>query len=290
MIGLVLLSAVLLSFYDVAKKASVRDNAVMPVLFWSNLSGLACMVLWLLCLQRLAPAFSVSPAFHGWVAIKAALVGASWIFMYYAMRMLPVSIVAPLRATAPFWMLLGAILFFGEVPSLFKGIGMALVLAGYGCFSLAGRAEGIAFWRHRGVWLAFIGTILGAASGLYDKFLLQSLALDRFSMQLWFSFYLVVLMGLWWGAQRIAGLNRTPFRWRWPILGVGACLVAADMAYFKALTYENAAISQIALMRRSGVALTFLLGVLLYKEKAAPWKILGLAVLLVGVAILCWKP
>ncbi len=290
MIPLVLLSAVLLSFYDLAKKAAVRGNAVMPVLFWSNLAGWVCAAFWLLCLRRLAPAFSVSPAFHGWVALKAALVGASWIFMYYAMRMLPVSTVAPLRATAPFWTLLGALLFFGEAPTLLKGAGMALVLAGYGCFSLAGRAEGMVFRRHRGVWLAFAGTILGAASGLYDKFLLQTLGLDRFSMQFWFSFDLVALMGLWWCAQRAAGLNRTPFQWRWPILWVGLFLIAADMAYFKALSFDGAAISQVSLMRRSGVALTFWLGVLLYKERVTPWKVAGLAALLAGVAILCWKP
>ena len=35
----ILLSALLLAFYDIAKKHSVRDNAVMPVLFLATLCG-----------------------------------------------------------------------------------------------------------------------------------------------------------------------------------------------------------------------------------------------------------
>lgn len=40
-----LISAVCLRFYDIAKKAALRDNAVLPVLLLSSLAGLGLLML-----------------------------------------------------------------------------------------------------------------------------------------------------------------------------------------------------------------------------------------------------
>ena len=44
-IPLVVASAACLGLYDVAKKHAVRENAVMPVLFWATAAGSAAFVL-----------------------------------------------------------------------------------------------------------------------------------------------------------------------------------------------------------------------------------------------------
>lgn len=287
MIQLALLSALLLSFYDVFKKISVRHNAVMPVLFRATLSGWLALTAGFALTGHIGIIFTFPSAHHIWVLLKAFLVGGSWVFMYYAMRSLPVSIVAPLRASAPFWTLLGAILLYGEIPSFEKGFGMVLILTGYVCFTVSGKAENIRFGKHPGIRLAFIGTLMGAASGLYDKFLLQTLHLERIPMQFWFSFYLIAVTGGWLMLQRAGKLNRTPFTWRWSIPLVGILLIGADWVYFKALSEPNAPVSVISLIRRSGIVLTFLTGILFFKEKATPWKVAGLITLLFGVILIC---
>ena len=87
-------SALLLGFYDVAKKRAVLDNPVAPTLFFSNLCGSVFFVAALAICGRLAPAAECT--FHQWLLIlfKATLVGSSWACVYYAMRELPISIAA----------------------------------------------------------------------------------------------------------------------------------------------------------------------------------------------------
>lgn len=283
----ILLSALLLAGYDVAKKHCVRDNAVMPVLFLATLCGSLGFALALAAAGRLAAAWSISPAGFGLVAVKALIVSASWVFVYYAMRALPLSIVAPIRASAPLWTLLGAILLYREIPTPLQAGGMAAVFAGYWLFSVAGRSEGIHFGRHAGVFYAFAGTLLGAGSALFDKYLLQTRGLERNTLQLWFAIDLVAVLGLSLLVQRLAGLQRSAFRWRWAIPAVGLLLMASDWFYFGALSGAGVAVSVLSLVRRSNVVLSFGAGALLFREGNLRRKGLALAVLLAGVALLC---
>lgn len=283
----ILVSAVLLAFYDITKKQSVRDNAVMPVLFVATLCGSVAFALALALSGGLSQALAISAAGFWLVVAKSLLVSASWIFVYYAMRALPISIASPIRASAPLWTLLGAIVLYREIPTALQALGMAAVFVGYGLFSLAGRSEGIHFGRHAGVFYAFAGTLLGAASALYDKYLLHACALPRNTLQLWFALDLVVVLGLGLAAQRLAGLQRTRFEWRWTIPVVGVLLMAADWFYFGALSEKGVAVSVVSLIRRSNVVLSFTLGALIFREHNLRKKALALVAILAGVAVLC---
>ena len=283
----ILISALLLAFYDIAKKHSVRDNAVMPVLFVATLCGSLGFAAALAVTGRFGTALAISPAGFGLVVIKSLIVSASWVFVYYAMRALPISIASPIRASAPLWTLLGAIALFGEIPTPVQAVGMAAIFAGYWLFSVAGKSEGIHFGRHAGVFYAFAGTLLGAGSALYDKYLLHTCGMERNTLQLWFAIDLVVILGLCLCAQRLAGWQRTRFQWRWTIPVVGLLLMAADWFYFGALSEKGVAISILSLIRRSNVVLSFSVGALLFRERNLREKSFALAAILAGVAILC---
>ncbi|HNX35625.1 MAG TPA: EamA family transporter [Kiritimatiellia bacterium] len=286
-IPFILISALLLALYDTAKKHSVRDNGVMPVLFLATACGALTFVMALAAGGQLCAALTISRSGFWLVALKSLIVSASWVFVYYAMRALPLSIAAPIRASAPLWTLIGAIALFHEIPTPTQAAGMAAILAGYWLFSAAGKAEGIRFTRHIGVFYAFAGTLLGAGSALYDKYLLRSCGLARNTLQLWFAFDLVVILGLGLIAQRAAGLQRTRFTWRWTIPVVGILLMAADWFYFGALSEDGVAISVLSLIRRSNVVLSFAAGVLLFHERNVRKKGVALIAVLAGVALLC---
>ena len=283
----ILISALLLAFYDIAKKHSVHGNAVMPVLFVATLCGSLFFALALAAAGGLRAALTVSSAHFGLVLLKTLLVAASWTFVYYAMRALPISIASPIRASSPLWTLLGAILLFREIPTPVQAAGMAAIFAGYWLFSVAGRAEGIRFTRHTGVFCAFAGTLLGAASALYDKYLLRTCGIERNTLQFWFALDLVAVLGLFLLIQRLAGLQQTRFTWRWTIPAVGILLMAADWFYFGALSEEGVAISILSLIRRSNVVVSFAVGAWLFRERNLRNKAFALAAILAGVAILC---
>lgn len=292
---LAVLSAVLLGLYDVAKKASLDHNAVLPVLFGCSLAG-AVLALPVGVLGWLAPAkaaawgLSLVPLdgrAHALVAAKAAIVTGSWVCTYFALKHLPLSLAAPLRASAPVFVVLGAVLLFGERPTPVQWAGIGTVGVAYWAFSVLGRAEGIHFASNRWVWLLLLGTLIGAGSGLYDKHLVQGVRLHPVTMQFWATLYNALLQGLivavaWW-PQRA---KTTPFQWRWSIVGVGALLLVADFAYFRALALPAALISVVSIIRRSNVVVSFAVGATLFGERNRLPKAGALAGMLLGLGLL----
>ena len=112
-----ILSAVTLGFYDIAKKHAVNENAVMPVLFFSTLSGCAGVCAFSLVSGNIQAVFSVGAFQLLLIFLKSLLVAASWVCVYYAMRSLPISIASPVRASAPLWTFLGSLLLYREIPT-----------------------------------------------------------------------------------------------------------------------------------------------------------------------------
>lgn len=197
----ILLSAFGLGFYDLCKKHAVRDNPIMPVLFLATLCGSTFFVLAVVVTGELGSVLFCGTRTWLLTFAKALLVAASWSCVYYAMRELPISIVAPVRATAPLWTFLGSLFLFREIPTPLQGIAMLVIFAGYYLFSVIGKQEGISFLHHRGAHMVLLGTLLGSISALYDKYLLGTLAIPRETMQFHFSVDLVLILGTAWLIQ-----------------------------------------------------------------------------------------
>jgi transporter family protein len=225
----------------------------------------------------------LSPMGHLLMLLKSALVGASWVCAYYALRHLPITVVTPIRATAPAWVLLGALLLFGERLSVMQWLGLGVTLGSYWCFSLAGRHEGIIFGRNRWIWLIVLGTLLGAVSALYDKLLLQHY--PPAAVQPWFSVYLVLVL---LPVTLIAGRGRLlgELRWRWTIPLIGISLILSDWLYFHALHREDSLVALVEVLRRSSVVISFGLGAVIFRDINLKRKIVALVGILTGVVLI----
>ena len=274
-----LTSALFLGFYDICQKHALRNNAVVPVLFVSTAT---CATLWTLLLMLQAVLPGVLPSgLHvpplSWLGhlellLKSAIVAASWLCTYLAVKHLPISLAAPIRATSPLWTLGAALLFLGERPSGLQLLGISTTLLSFLGLSVVGSLEGVHFHRDRWVGYMILGTLFGAASGLYDKLLLGKLKLMPSTVQAWFSIYLVVLFTplafFSWRSRRAKG---EVFEVRYSIPLLALCLLIADFAYFWALRDPAGLISLVASIRRGATLIAFLAGVLVFKE-ANGWK------------------
>lgn len=291
-----ILSAFFLGFYDLAKKAGVRENAVPPVLFFSVLAGAAVWTPFLLW-SSFAPESFPSERFlvkplgwpeHGLLLAKSALVASSWMLNYFAVKHLPVSIASPIRATSPLWTILIAVTLLGERPTATQWIGIAVILGAFYAFSFIGKLEGIHFHKDR--WVAFMigATLIGSLSALYDKYLLQTRAMDAATVQCWFSIYLVVVLAPFYFLWRRGGFGNRIFEWRWCIPLIGVMLLIADFVYFVAIGQSDALISVISPLRRCAVLVTFFGGMLVYREKNFRPKFACIVALLLGVFLLNW--
>lgn len=275
-------SALCLGLYDLAKKSSVRDNAVPMVLLLNVLTGASIylpIILWSGWIQPL------DATGHGLLFAKSALVGASWTFAFFALKHLPITIAAPIRATSPLWTILIAVLLMGEQPTSIQWFGIAIIMGAFAYFSTTGKSEGIYFRRNRWVGLMIVATLLGATSSIYDKFLLQRCGYAPVTVQAWFSIYLCPVMtplALYWGLR---DRKSKPFQFRWTIPAIAVCLLIADILYFTAIATDDAMVSVISPVRRTSVIIPFAFGILVLSEKNWKPKLLSILLMLLGVAL-----
>ena len=292
----VILSAVFLGVYDICKKSSLKKNAVLVVMFLSSSVSLLMMT----------PALLDSAFSFGWfdgtvfsipetclrdqfyIIIKALIVQSSWLCNFYAMKHLPISIVGPVRSSAPAWTLLGAVLILGERLNLYQWIGAVVILSCLLLYANYGKKEGISIKHNKKVFLLVLGTLIGSASALYDKVILRTLQIDRMEVQAWFSFYqfllaLLMMMIFWYPHKE----KTDKFEFRFSILLIGFFLTVADFLYFYGLSMDGALIGIVSLIRRSNVLISFAAGAMLFHEQNIKQKAFILAGILLGVAFLC---
>ena len=287
-----LVSALFLGVYDLCIKHAIRNNAVLPVLFLSTLTG-ATVWTSLLLVQMAHPGLlpaslvtdRLTPGQHLQLLLKSAIVTASWIFTYFGLKHLPLSLASPVRATSPLWTLAGALLILGERPDGMQLLGVMTTLVAFFGLSLAGRQEGVHFHRNKWVWFLAAGTVLGGASSLYDKYLLGIAHFSVPTVQAWFSIYLVVLcMPFAIGWQR-RWWERNEFHWRWTIPAIALSLLAADYIYFWTLRQPGALVSVVMSLRRANMLVAFSGGLLLFGERSNWQKILAVLGILLGIVL-----
>ena len=315
-------SAALLGFYDVFKKQALKGNDVVPVL---TLNTLFCSLIFLpfVVLSAMGKISETSIFYvpvcgwevHKYIVLKAVIVLSSWLCGYMAIKNLPLTIVGPINATRPVMVLLGAIIVFGERLNLYQWIGVLLAILSFFLLSLSGKKEGIDFRHNRWIAFAVLASLLGAVSGLYDKYLLApvesgGVGLNRMVVQSYFTFYQFLMMLVVWktkthpqtppiregsGCAQLASVARlSPLRgsgervlWGWVFIPlISLFLAAADFVYFYALSLPTALISVVSMIRRSSVIVSFTVGALAFHEKNLKSKAIDLVLVLLSMVFL----
>jgi len=296
---LAFLSAALLGFYDVFKKKSLKDNAVIPVLLLNTLFSSLIFLPFIILSQQgiisqdsLFYTHSYGWEQHKYILLKSCIVLASWLFAYFGLKHLPLTIVGPINATRPVMVLIGAMVFFSEHLNLWQWIGVLIALIGLQMLQKTSKKEGISWTHNKWIGFVILANVLGACSGLYDKYLMASpvnggIGLDKMAVQSWYNIYQFFMMSamlllLWWPTRK----KTTSFKWVWSIPLISIFLSAADFVYFYALGLDGAMISIVSMIRRGSVIVSFLFGAMIFKEKNLKAKVIDLALVLLSMLFL----
>lgn len=312
---LAFVSALCLGCYDVSKKIALRNNPVVDVLTISICVSALLLSVPLL-LSRLNPAMMSTTLFyvpqldaqaHLYTLLKSAIVLSSWIFAYVSLKHLPLSLVSPMQATGPMWTLIGALLIFNEHLNAWQWAGVLLAIGTIFAFSL----RSVYSTRHQHVnpgnqasaatpvkyyiCLA-LGILIGACSGLYDKYLMRQF--DHNFVQVYYTLYQAVMMLVVWSILRLirrgsrpAGADlRNNMHLRLsagmiPIVLISIFLVISDNTYMLALRDPDSMIAVVSTIRRGGTVIGFGYGLLFLKE-SDPWHKL-LCMIGISAGLLC---
>ena len=291
-VSLAFLSALMLGLYDVAKKRSLKENAVLPVLWLNTLFSTIIF----------APALLDSVVGGGWldgslfatesgswhdhamVFLKAVMVLSSWIFGYFGIKHLPITIVGPINATRPVLTLVGAMIIFGERLNGYQWVGVVLAIISLYLLSRSSKKEGINFANNRWILCVAMAALIGVGCGLYDRYIMFSM--NPIFVQSWYTLYQFVLMSIIVAVLWLPKRTEQPFHWSWAIPMISLLLTTADMAYLYALRDGTAMIAVVAMIRRSSVVVSFSCGALLFGERNLKAKALDLLLILVGMVFL----
>ncbi len=314
------ISALCLGCYDISKKIALRENRVIDVLTLSVcISTVLLSVPW--CLSRVCPETMTATPFyvpqldlaaHGLVVVKSMIVLSSWVFAYISLKHLPLSVVSPMQATRPMWTLVGALLLFGERLNGWQWLGVSLAIGTVFVFSFRNK-QTIRNTRHTPAGRYYVALalaiLIGACSGLYDKYLMRSY--DHNAVQVYYTFYQALMMLVVWGVDRGLQVKKEQANWEkkeqanwapkeqanwgleikgaWWVIGlISVFLIISDNVYMLALRDPDSLIAVVSTIRRGGAVIGFAYGLLFLKEED-PWKkllcMLGILAGLICLAI-----
>ena len=294
-----LISALLLGFYDIFKKSTVVNNAIIPVLFYSTLvSGLlfAPFVLTSYFYPDFYQSafwshFYVEPLTwrqHLLIMGKTALILVSWMFSYSAMKNLPITVVGPVNQLRPAISLILLFAIFREHLTWMQWTGVVLAMVSFWLMGRSGKKEGIHFKTNKWVYMLLASAVMVALSGVYDKFLLSGESISPSTIQAWYTVYDFIMMAvmffLIWRPKR----KDHPFEWRWGIVAMAVFVSIADVIYLSGLKQEAAVLVLIPLILY-GVRLvvSFVYGALCFKERNIRSKIIPLLMVLAALVFMC---
>ena len=296
-----LTSAVLLGFYDIFKKQTVVNNAIIPVLFYSTMiSGL--LFFFFLLLSHFNPGLfegdfmqklfiePITARQHLLILGKTALILCSWMFSYSAMKHLPITVVGPVNQLRPAITVILMFFVFRESLTWLQGAGVVLAIISFYFMNRSGKLEGIHFKSNKWVYMLLGSAVLVALSGVYDKFLLSKESISPSTIQAWYTIYdflmMAVLFCFIWRPNR----EKQPFEWRWGIVAMAVFVTVADVIYLTGLKQEAAVVVLIPLILY-GVRLvvSFIYGIFGFHEQNIKSKIIPLLMVLAALVCLCLK-
>ena len=294
-----LISAFLLGFYDIFKKQTVVNNAIIPVLFYSTLiSGL--MFLPFVLLSQFKPFIfdgdfmqklyiePLTSRQHLLIMGKTALILCSWMFSYSAMKHLPITVVGPVNQLRPAITVILMFIVFRESLTWLQGIGVVLAIISFYFMNRSGKLEGINFRSDKWVYMLLGSAVLVALSGVYDKFLLSKENISPSTIQAWYTIYDFLMMAVLFFFIWLPKRKEQPFEWRWGIVAMAVFVTVADVIYLTGLKQEAAVVVLIPLILY-GVRLivSFVYGIFGFKEPNIRSKIIPLLMVLAALVCLC---
>ena len=286
---LAFISALCLGFYDVSKKIALRDLPVISVLTFSILFSSAILAIPLVLStyfpETMAGTLLYVPKLdwqaHLYTLLKSVIVLSSWIFAYISLKHLPISVVSPMQATRPMWTLIGALLLFEERLNGWQWAGVLLAIGTIFVFSFRERREVRRDSEDKRYYICLaLAILIGACSGLYDKYLMRRY--DHNAVQVWYTFYQAAMMLIVFvvntaindgkrSAHNQSKPQPVPLKALLPVLLISVFLVISDNVYMLALRDPDSMIAVVSTIRRGGAVIGFAYG-LLFLHESNPWR------------------
>ncbi|MCR4900177.1 MAG: EamA family transporter [Treponema sp.] len=279
-IWLVLLYGLLKGGREIAKKKAMTKNTVMEVLFVYTLMSFVFV------LPEIPQAGGMEPRFFALIALKSFVMFLAWLFGFYSLKKMPVSLYGVLSLSRVLFATFSGIIFLSEPLSPFQLGGLVIVCAGLLLLRVPTRkkeppVEAPATIRPLYIILAFLSCILNAVSGFMDKILMRDVTSSQ--LQFWYMLFLIIYYGLYVLIRRIK-ISPTVFKNGW-VWALAIMFVIGDKALFIANGMSESRITIMTLIKQSACLVTIIGGKVFFKEDRILYRLFCAAIILGGITL-----
>ena len=276
-IALVSLYGILKGARDVIKKKALEKNSTIEVLFFYTFLS------FLFVLPQAGGAMEMDMRFLVPVFIKSTIIFIAWLCAFGAINKLPIGFYGVMDMSRVIFATILGITVLGEVLTVQRTIGMAVVLAGLMLVNMRRNGvgtDGKTQWKY--IFMTLISCFLNACSELLDKLLMRDLTSGH--LQFWYMFFLAVLYLGYMLVKHIKIDLRIILKNYW-ILILSVLFVVGDKALFIACADENSSVTAMTLIKQCSVMVTIAGGRIAFKETDIAKKIICAAVIIAGIMI-----
>ena len=291
---LVLLYGLLKGGREIAKKKAMTKNTVMEVLFVYTLMSFVFV------LPEIPQAGGMETRFFGLIALKSFVMFLAWLFGFYSLKKMPVSLYGVLSLSRVLFATFSGVIFLHETLAAFQIAGLVIVCAGLMLLRVtpgkkavtettvseseqpaeppAPQAEPV---KPIFIILAFASCILNAVSGFMDKILMRDVTSSQ--LQFWYMLFLIIYYGLFVLIRRIK-INPSVFKNGW-VWALAIMFVIGDKALFIANGMEASRITIMTLIKQSACLVTIIGGKIFFKEEHILYRLFCAAIILGGIGL-----
>lgn len=282
-IPLVLLYGLLKGGREIAKKKAMEKNTVMEVLFVYTLMSFVFV------LPQAGQAGGMEPRFYGLIALKSFVMFLAWIFGFYSLKKMPVSLYGVLSLSRVLFATFSGVIFLHETLAGTQIAGLLIVCAGLLLLRVNPKKKEPVTPDQSSpepvkpifIILAFASCIFNAISGFMDKILMRHVTSSQ--LQFWYMLFLVIYYTLFVLIKRIK-MSPSVLKNGW-VWALAIMFVIGDKALFIANGMPQSRITNMTLIKQSSCLVTIIGGKIFFKEDRILYRLFCAAVILGGIAL-----
>ncbi|AAK79944.1 putative membrane protein [Clostridium acetobutylicum] len=280
-IWMVILSGILLGFWDITKKKAFEKNSVLTVLAFYSFFA------FLLVSFEFHNAINIKGDKLLIILIKTFIVFISWALSFSAIKKLPISVITPFDTLNPMFSVIFGIFILNEKLYLLQYIGIGIMLISYYFIGRVGSSEVINIFKNKYFYFMISAAVLNAVSATIDKIALKSINAGQ--MQFWFCFFMFLFNGLTMLYFRVSSKDKSKIKIDFYVPFMSLILIVSDRIYFTALNIPSSQISIVMPLRKISIIVSAVVGGIIFKEKNLKRKFGYICLLIFGIIFLFFK-
>jgi len=271
---LTFLYAIVIGFYNCAKKKAVKKNSVYEV--FAVFSLMAFVITTLISDKTIIISYQYFPI----IFVKSLLIAGAWLIAGYLINKIPISLYAVLMLSKILFTIALSIFFLNEKITFTTLIGMVIVIIGLLLVNNHPdkRVKKEISTKH--LYLLLLSCLLSSISSVLDKRIL--LHINSSQLQFWFLLFLTIIFGVVLIIRNKKIKFKTIKKNYWiPLMAI--TLVVADRLLFMANEIPESQVSIMTILKQVSTIEIIILGKVIFKEKRIIRKLVCSLVIIIGI-------